>query len=68
MRIIDRVRIWLRRILAHEPVLFAVCCCSGRCVGAVNNGHEVGLAMDNLNCWTCGKFGHGCSGPRLEER
>lgn len=69
MRIIDRVRIWLRRILAHEPVLFAVCRCSERCVYAGGlKGRPVSLVFGAMGCWKCDKFGVDCYGPKLVER
>ena len=69
MKLIDRVKIWLRKILTHETVFYASCCYTERTwIGAVHNAGDVMHALDNLNCWTCGKFGRGCYGPRLVER
>ena len=69
MKLIDKVRVWLRRILAHESALFAVCRYADRCVYVDGlKGRPVSLVFGAMGCWKCDKFGVGCYGPKLVER
>ncbi len=74
VRLIDKVKIWLRKVLSGRPALFAVCCCGGTEVFTKRSIYVGGRSAYNqadlcrmMGCARCGKFCRCCAGPMVRE-
>ena len=74
MKLLDKIKVWLLKVLSGKPALFAVCCCGGTStlttrsiyVGGRSSYSQAELCR-MMGCCRCGKFCRCCAGPMVRE-